>query len=358
MEVNNLISEKNNSNPILKASDGEYSITEHINNYLVSSNTTKSEFAESLNLSKGFVSDILSKRRVPGVDVIIQVCSHIGINDSEALRLVSDRTASANKRYEEWTSTVNKKKDVIKISDEVSLRLARDLDLLNAFTDIWYSKEGIKVGELIQRYGKSITNKLSYLVTNEIIKRLDNNFFIVEKNYHGFTPRSAFRFMHSMIENEESQFDERQNIGRTRYNFADFCDDGQKWLYNKIVRDEDEFKEAINKYTLPVSKGGKRMAYLSAATCILKCLPIVLVLVVFNRNELLAIGPGGGGSDAGGADPRMFSISLPVAGLDKVSINNINDRKDESFFIKRKVQTPSKPIKVNKIRKSISAIKK
>lgn len=358
-------SEKVNNSPVLMTpqSSVKFSIADHINNYLLSNNTTRSAFAKSLNLSKGFISDILSKRRVPSVDTIIQICAHIDINDGETLRLVSDRTSSKNKRYEEWNSTVNKKNDVIKVSDEVSLRLARDLDLLNAFTDIWYSKDGLKVGELVERYGKSIIDKLSYLVGNEIVKRVESRFFIIEKNYHGFTPRSAFRFMHLMIENEESQFDERENIGRTRYNYADLGDDGQKWLYNKVVRDEDEFKEAVDKYTLPVSEGGKRMAYLSAATCILKCLPVVLMLLVFNRNELLAIGPGGGGSDAGGVDPRVLSIGVPVTDFDKFFAKNNSEHKNlVAPPTENKVKTPLKTSKnsekIDTFKKVISLIKK
>ena len=282
-----------------------------IEDYIQTKGISQNRLAAMLEMSSTHLSDVKAGKRTPTLDKVIDICEKIELTEAEKERVIAALNIQKSSKYAELLKKKEQKQELNKLSEEASFKLANDMDLLNAFTDLYYEDDGIHKGIMIEKYGLAIINKLEYLSQRNIVSR-DNDTFKVDANkYQGFTAKSSFNFLQNVIKHEENQFDVNDCLGKSRFDWDDVDDDGYTEMLKIVEEAQEKMNKIAEKHALPVNKGGKRIAYMNFMSCIQKCLIICLLSAGMINVDLVA-GPGGGGHDpdtSGGGNGRLNSWS-------------------------------------------------
>ena len=280
----------------------------YLERFLGSSRLSLSQAANKMGVSKAYLSQIKNGIRKPSMDKALNILKFCGAKEQEIKEYCEQSHKQQSDKYANIMDKNESKLRLQKLSEEASFKLAKDIDLLNAFEDIYCEgNDGIEKGLLIENYGLSIVGKLEFLIDRGVVTRQDNRFFVDSSKFHGFTARSSFRFLKTIIENEEDHFDINTNLGKSRFDWDDVNDEGYKEMLKTIQESQAKLKQIANQHSLSVKDGGKRIAYFNMMSCIHKMVIVCLLFIGLNNSSLFA-GAGGGGHDpVGGGNMRWMS---------------------------------------------------
>ncbi len=287
-------------------------VTSNLESFLTNSKLSLSQAAKKLGISKAYLSQIKNGIRKPSLDTALNIMKFCGVKEREIKRYSEECQKEQSSKYAELLNERETELQLKKLSDQASFKLAKDLDLLNAFEDLYCEGEdGIHKGILIESYGLSIIAKLEYLIDKGVVIRKENRFFVDTTKYHGFSSQSSFKFLKTIIENEEDQFDMGTCLGKSRFDWDDVNEEGYKAMLKTIEDAQNKMKKIAKKHSLSVKDGGKRIAYMNFMSCIQKLLILCVLLVGVSNTDLMA-GAGGGGHDPIGGGDQWASIPIHV----------------------------------------------
>jgi len=283
-------------------------VSTYLTDYLDRSRLSLSQLADKLGISKGYLSDIKNKKKIEPIHLGAKILKSCGAPDDIITSYVEKKQELECRIYAEVRKHINSVTNEKLAAEEVSNKIATDIELFNAYHEIG-NENSVAKDELAARYGATIFKKLTFLVDRDFIELRDGMYCIDEQRHTLFTSRSVFKVLITAIQNEANQYDVKENMGITRFYCHEIASDAMSGLNELKKKHYEEEVAFMDKHLKTVKKGGIRVFTASVSTCLQRSLLIVGLLVFTSNVDLLA---GPGGSSSGGTDPQDGNPSLRV----------------------------------------------
>lgn len=233
-------------------------VTSYLEDFLSNSKLSLSQAAKKIGISKTYLSQIKNGIRKPSLDIALNIMKFCGAKEDQIKEYSEHCHKQQSSKYAKLVDKNETELKMKKLSEQASFKLAKDLDLLNAFEDIHCEGDkGMHKGLLIENYGLSIIGKLEYLIDKGVVVRKGNSFYTDSSRYFGFTAQSSFKFLKTVIDNEEDQYDMDICLGKSRFDWDDVNEEGYKEMLKTIEEAQNKMRKIAKKNALPVKDGGK-----------------------------------------------------------------------------------------------------
>jgi transcriptional regulator with XRE-family HTH domain len=308
---------------------GPETLNKELNSYLGTSKLSLSQVAKRLGVSKGHLSEIKNGKAQPALNTGLRILKMCGLETEHRKAWAHFYNTSISEEYlevhDDW-----EKEHSRKLTEKVSILLAKDIELMNAYVDIVGEEEkGMELVELRMEYGKPIEKKLQKLVAQEVLAIETTE---IGKVYKAglvdpiITKNASYDLIKSVVEVQQFNFQSGEHKGAFKFHINDVDQEGYEQLEQLLERTMKEASEIFLNNQKTRKEGGERFAF-EIMLGKLKSFVIFALLsfAAFNMNMETSYAQGGGLSGGSSRTTILEAVEkLPWTELQKEQILKIN----------------------------------
>ncbi len=296
--------------------------------FLDNSRLSLSQFAQKLEISKSHLSEIKNGKKDPNLDLGLKILKYCGANTQEKQEWIEQKYLANSREYEEHHHDLSLNSQKNRLSQSISTKLAKDLDLTNIFLDITNSDQnGVSKSYIQLQYGLNGLKKIQYLLNCDLIIEKCGSFF-AGNNRLVMTKDASYELLKTVSTDQQNKFHQNELDGKYQFQIDDIDDEGYELIKETFDKYMKEINQIVKNHRKGPQNGGKRY-FMQGMIGLIKntfsCL--ALLFIITNSNALQA--------REGGMEGGSSSLTYPNFELE-------TDALDFGFSIEEELNGPKK----------------
>jgi len=303
-------------------------ISRILNDFIQKSGKSLGYISSKTGIDRSLLSKYSNNSRKVPLNAGIKILKACNGSKEQLFNFVEECNAAQSELYKNVVEEEKK----LKLEQEISLIIARDEQLRNAFFDIAEAREkGLSVDSLKEEYGLDILQKLNQLMDIEVLKIENKTYYSIADSFH-FNQISSLIISEGIVKHGKECLEVNTFIGDCTFDITNLTLEGRQAMRKFKEKQYNEFIDELKKWEIPTrkSKDSKRVGFVSMFT-VLKSLLLAIFLAYSFTTSNIQAGVASGGASGGEGSDGSFSMSIHTLDFAAFSNNPSNTRNHDKL---------------------------